>query len=411
MMIARTVALTLLVGACFQPAFFSAGATHAREAQSASISVIRYQAETPRFKLAIEQFREQIKQMRFAEIRFHNAEASQERQLRDEFYRIRETIAPMHLELLNAGLAEYTTDPANKQLLGKALFESLERNFKKDNYDGLLPLAKGLYETRYPNPELSRIYLLCCIAANEHDQARALITDLTTSNQQLAELDLIRIQLEKLKENWESELKARERDAQGEPLPQAKIMTTKGEIVIELFENDAPEAVASFISLAEQGFYNYLDFFLVVDRFAAQTGCPNEDGTGGPGFMLPNEDDKPTARNVFRGSLVLARLPNQPNSGGSQFFFAFMPMLASEQQKYTVFGRVLSGMNNLAALNRIDPTKKKEEKENEESEEKKTTPDEIISVEILRKRDHKYEPTQLPVQGLGVPVAEPAQQQ
>ncbi len=201
-------------------------------------------------------------------------------------------------------------------------------------------------------------------------------------------------QLDQLQAEWEAELKARQRDAAGEPLPQVKINTTKGQVIIELFENDAPEAVANFISLAEQGFYDYSDFFLVVDRTLAQTGCPNEDGTGGPGYWITSERSLPNARTLFRGSLALAQLQHNPNTGGSVFFIPFLPAI-TQDTNYTVFGRVISGMHALGNLNRVKPARNDESEEDKKKP--KLDPDEIISIEIIRKRDHKYEPKKLPV--------------
>jgi cyclophilin family peptidyl-prolyl cis-trans isomerase len=217
---------------------------------------------------------------------------------------------------------------------------------------------------------------------------------LTSANLPQAQFAQMMQQLELNAKNWQEELEARKRDAAGEPLPQAKIVTTKGDIIVELFENEAPEAVANFIYLAEKGFYDYLDFFLVIQHLAAQAGCPNEDGTGGPGYMIQDEYEKPNARKVFRGSLVLATLKEKANSGGSQFYIPMLPPMEN-YTKLMAFGRVLSGMQNIASLNQVDPKKKKEE--DKEKTEPALPADEIIRIEIIRKRNHTYEPTRLPL--------------
>ena len=71
--------------------------------------------------------------------------------------------------------------------------------------------------------------------------------------------------------------------------PQVVLKTSKGDIVIELFEDEAPNTVANFVSLIEKGYYDGLTFHRVIDGFVAQGGCPKGDGTGGPGYHIPCE--------------------------------------------------------------------------------------------------------------------------
>lgn len=356
--------------------------------------IIDYQPESAGLKQALSKLRDQFKELHSLEIRYHNSDSiEEESRYKREWYQLRESMHGLHNNLLQAALEEFLANTIEKAKLGKIIFQSLKRNVEKDNFDGMLAIAKSLYDAGYPDPELRQFYMQCCFAENEYGLAAEAIKTDGLSSDQVSEMLK---QFDILAKNWEDELKARQRDAAGEPLPQAKISTTKGEIIVELFENDAPEAVANFITLAEQGSYDYSDFFLVIQHFGAQAGCPNEDGSGGPGYMIKDEFDAPNARKMFRGSLVLATLQDVPNSGGSQFYIPFLPS-SVVGRKPTVFGRVISGMTNLANLNRIDPHKK-DDKSNEEKD-PKLPPDEIITVEIIRKRNHPYEFTRLPVHG------------
>lgn len=171
----------------------------------------------------------------------------------------------------------------------------------------------------------------------------------------------------------------RQKEAAADDLPRVKLTTTKGDIVIELFENEAPETVANFISLVKKGFYDGLTFHRVIAGFMAQGGCPDGDGTGGPGYTIYDECEKPVIRHHFRGSVSMAKT-NAPNSGGSQFFICFRPS-PDLNGKHTVFGRVLEGLEVLNKLQRRDPTKKNEPE-----------PDKIVKAEVLRARDHEYLP-------------------
>ena len=74
-----------------------------------------------------------------------------------------------------------------------------------------------------------------------------------------------------------------------EELPQIKIQTDRGEIILELFEDEAPNTVANMISLAEQDFYNGLTFHRVIPNFMIQGGCPQGTGTGDPGYRFDDE--------------------------------------------------------------------------------------------------------------------------
>ncbi len=131
--------------------------------------------------------------------------------------------------------------------------------------------------------------------------------------------------------------------ASGE-FPRARIITEKGEIVVELRPDAAPRHVENFIRLAQSGFYNGLRFHRVVPGFVIQGGDPTGTGTGGPGYTLPAEIGLPHTK----GALAAARLPDEVNperaSSGSQFYITLeaQPHLDGG---YTVFGYVIEGMD------------------------------------------------------------------
>ena len=83
---------------------------------------------------------------------------------------------------------------------------------------------------------------------------------------------------------WDTESKLRTAEVEADDLPRVRLTTSKGEVDIELYENEAPETVGNFINLVEQGYYDGLKFHRVLQNFMAQTGCPKGDGTGGPGI-------------------------------------------------------------------------------------------------------------------------------
>lgn len=123
---------------------------------------------------------------------------------------------------------------------------------------------------------------------------------------------------------------------------QAKITMENGsEIVIDLFETDAPNTVANFEKLANSGFYNGLTFHRVIPGFVAQGGCPKGNGTGGPGYTI-NCEINPNKHE--RGSLAMAHAGR--NTGGSQFYICYLPQPHLDGM-HTVFGKVVSGMEEV----------------------------------------------------------------
>src|SRR6516162_5280327 len=126
--------------------------------------------------------------------------------------------------------------------------------------------------------------------------------------------------------------------------------TTKGKVSIAMRPDLAPGHVARIKELVRDGFYDGLTFHRVIDGFMAQTGCPHGTGTGGSGQKLKAEFSK---EKHVRGTVSMAR-SQSPDSGDSQFFicFADAPFLNG---KYTVWGRVVEGMENIDKIKRGEP--------------------------------------------------------
>jgi cyclophilin family peptidyl-prolyl cis-trans isomerase/HEAT repeat protein len=130
--------------------------------------------------------------------------------------------------------------------------------------------------------------------------------------------------------------------------PMAYIDTEKGMIQIELAVLDAPRAVANFISLARRNFLGATPFHRVVPDFVAQDGDPRGDGEGGPGYTIRDEINQ---RPYLRGTVGMAL--DWEDTGGSQFFITHSPQPHLDG-RYTVFGRVVSGMDVVDRLQQWD---------------------------------------------------------
>ena len=120
----------------------------------------------------------------------------------------------------------------------------------------------------------------------------------------------------------------------------ATMKTSEGDIVLELFDEDAPKTVANFKQLAGQGFYDGLIFHRVIADFMIQGGCPQGTGTGGPGYTF---EDEINPHKVVRGALAMANAG--PNTNGSQFFIVTTEEAPWLDGKHTVFGEVREGMD------------------------------------------------------------------
>ena len=130
----------------------------------------------------------------------------------------------------------------------------------------------------------------------------------------------------------------------------ATIQTNRGDIVLELHQDQTPNTVKNFVDLAEKGYYNGLTFHRVIPDFMIQGGCPDGTGMGGPGYKFADEFD-PELRHDGPGVLSMANAG--PNTNGSQFFITHVatPHLDG---KHSVFGRVVTGQDVVDAIEQGD---------------------------------------------------------
>jgi len=140
------------------------------------------------------------------------------------------------------------------------------------------------------------------------------------------------------------------------------IETSKGNVVVEMRPDLAPNHVARIKELARQGFYDGVPFHRVIEGFMAQTGDPTGTGAGGSGQKLQAEFN---AEPHTRGAVSMARAQS-PDSGDSQFFICFDDATFLDR-KYTLWGRVIEGMENVDQINKGEPP---------------ANPDKIVSVKV-----------------------------
>lgn len=121
------------------------------------------------------------------------------------------------------------------------------------------------------------------------------------------------------------------------------ISTEKGDMVVELYDNETPITVNNFKKLISKGFYNGLNFHRVIPNFVIQGGCPNGTGAGGPGYNIPCEVN---AEKQYHDRGVLSMAHAGRNTGGSQFFICHSRQGTQHLDgNHTCFGKVVEGLD------------------------------------------------------------------
>lgn len=350
-------------------------------------------------KQAIEQFVEQrqtwaelIRQMHRLEVLYNNG-VQQTPQDLERFRELRDEGRSQMRQLFQAAhrLQErLPNDPESLAFIGMTLEYRRDRSMYDDSYQA----ARTLLDNGIDQPVLHLIAARTAMLEGQFDEVIPLYQKFV-DQQGVDKLEDVDQRFAALVEEvypplWQEELEHRRRDSERDDLPRVELQTTAGRMVVELFEDQAPNTVANFIRLVERDFYDQTEFYQVINDLVAVGGDPIGDGSGTSGKFIPDELHRDEVRQVFRGSLMMARMPDGSGSGrmipdtaSCQFLIAMVP-LVSQQDDQVAFGRVIEGMDTVGALRRIDPTEKKED-------EIVLPPDRILGARVLRKRDHDYQ--------------------
>ncbi len=333
------------------------------------------------FPEAVNQWRQVLKDLRELKVRYQAADEAESAEIKKQWadkVAEGERLIPV---LRDLGLKAFEEDPNGDRELTKFLVRILTDDVESDRYEEAYALAKRLIELGCDSPQLSNLGGRAAAAVMEFEDCRNWLAMAAEQRSLDDYTKQIRSQLSNYEKLWEAEQEIRKRE-ESMNLPRVLLTTSKGEIELELFENEAPGAVGNFISLVDSGFYDGLTFHRVLKNFMAQGGCPKGDGTGDPGYSIYCECYQDNARKHFRGSLSMANAGR--DTGGSQFFITFLPT-PTLNGKHTVFGRVVRGFDVLAKIQRRDPESQAE-----------IAPDTIISAKVLRKDpDKEYAPNKV----------------
>jgi cyclophilin family peptidyl-prolyl cis-trans isomerase len=136
----------------------------------------------------------------------------------------------------------------------------------------------------------------------------------------------------------------------------AVLKTEAGDITVELYADRAPRTVENFVNLSRSGFYDGTTFHRVINGFMAQAGDPTGTGTGGPGYQFEDEFH-PSLRHDSAGVLSMANAG--PGTNGSQFFITHGPTPHLDD-RHSVFGKVVDGMDAVRRIRERDPQRDRE---------------------------------------------------
>jgi len=272
-------------------------------------------------------------------------------------------------------------NPAARELCGLVIASRLQQ----DDPVEALKLSNVLDKAGAADGNIDMMAAAAAMILSRLDEAADWLTKAEANGIQKQKVAELQDSIEDERPKVAAEMASRKADADADDRPRVMITTSKGDVLVELFEDAAPNTVANFISLVEKGFYDGTPFHRVIGGFMAQGGDPTGTGAGGPGHVIDCECDLPGARKHFLGSLSMAHAGK--NTGGSQFFLTFRPTEHLDG-KHTVFGRVIEGFEVLPKLTRTQGQDGQPIPGLE--------PDTIVKAKVLRKRDHAYEPKTSP---------------
>jgi cyclophilin family peptidyl-prolyl cis-trans isomerase len=366
-----------------QPADKSSTATQAATAGQAA-SPADAKAARAEFDRVFGEWREMLAQLAELQGRYQKAADSEKAGIEKEYNAIAAGGEKLSELLKKATEAAYAADPTQKDV-AQLLSRMAAMAFREDRYEEAKRLARLGLAHQPADQQFAGIAANAAFNLNHFAEVEPIVKQAAGSGSPPEGVQELLANAREYVALWQQEQKVRAAEAKADDLPRVKLQTSKGDIVLELFENQAPNTVANFISLVEKGFYDGVLFHRVIAGFMAQGGDPTGTGGGGPGYRIRDEVDRSDARMHFRGSLSMAKTA-APDTGGSQFFLTFKPT-PHLNGLHTVFGRVIEGFDVLAKLNRVEPP---------ETGGPPANADKIVKATVIRKRDHEYKPETLP---------------
>ena len=347
------------------------------------------------------EWKEIIKGIELLRLEFQTAGADRRAELQKELQTRFEAAQSMVPALVESGLTALEATDGTDEELTRFLVAIAWYRLTSDRYEEALPVIEGLVASDADQPGVALWGAVAAFSVADYEAARRYYQEADAAgdfaappqeeNERAIEVWHLAVELRKIIDEheaaWQEEQSLRAEEATADDLPRVSLRTTKGDILVELFENEAPNTVKNFITLVEQGVYDGTAFHRVLPNFMAQGGNPITADKAPLDYTIPCECYGEDARKHFRGSLSMAHAGR--DTGSAQFFLTFRPTPhldgqtfypGSPNDAHTVFGRVIEGMDVLAELNRINP------EEPPPPQAAQPEPDRITAARVLRKR-------------------------
>lgn len=332
-----------------------------------------------KFQAAIADFDDKQATLQALRKEYQTAKEARQKEIATEFDKTVAGLQESLPKIRDLALAAYDEKADADPKVLEFLTAMINRDLSLDKYEETIKHANVLIEKGCKDAMVLGLAGQAAYALDQFDQAEKFLTDARANGRVDRMSSQILGEIEEAKEAWAKEQEVRKAEAEKDDNPRVKIETSKGVVIVELYENEAPDTVGNFVSLVKKKFYDGIKFHRVLPNFMAQAGCPNGLGNGGPGYKIFCECDKPEHRKHFRGTLSMAKTELK-NTGGSQFFLTFR-RTSHLDGKHTVFGRVIEGLEILEKLQRIDPQSPSG-----------AEPDKIVKATVIRDRGHEYKP-------------------
>ncbi|MFO0829625.1 MAG: peptidylprolyl isomerase [Phycisphaerales bacterium] len=280
---------------------------------------------------------------------------------------------------------------------------------KRGRYEQALGVARNRYRDLTQMPRVAMAIAETLIAANRYEEAVELLDSIGNIAGARADLGAkfvpLRQRAATLGAMWSAEQAKRIADEKEGQNAHVELITSKGTILIELYEREAPAAAFSFVELVDTGAYNGTRFHRRLPGFAViggdantKPGATGRPGYGTVGWRIPDEGMRSDRRPAFGGTIGLCKALDPksptaaylPKSAGSQFFFLLQPAehLNEEIANFTIFGRILDGWDTVVNL---EPG------------------DELLAAQVVRRGSHEYKAVRDPDLPMPVEMSVPAQ--
>lgn len=364
--------------------------TKASSSQTESVEVLE-----KRYLDSIDELRAAIKVLRRHEITFFHVDSEASFEVKEKWEKAAEISNEINARAKENAIAFFlATDKPDKDL-SLAIRDINKKLFANGELGRSYELTKKLYSLSPDDPQIQSDMARVAILSNDFEYARKFLqTNRSTIEKFSGKEQVLFSKLNELIPDYKRELELQEKDKTAN-LPRVE-MTILGKedtpIIIELFEDEAPETVANFISLIETGIYDGIIFHRVARAYMSHGGKMSMNKLEPIGYTIYDESQRPDKRHHFRGTLATWSDGVAPNSCGAEFTIMNVPGPHLTDSNHTVFGRVISGMR---VVDSFQPTMTLNEEERKEEPILDITPETIKSLKIIRKRDHVYEPNRV----------------